>query len=304
MTFLDFIIQFPTEKSIIDYFVEVRFPKQPYCIHCGSVKVYRKNGNSQSRFFHCNDCSTEFSIFHGTIFYNSQTDLRKWFFAINTILLAKKGISALQLQREIGCTYKTVWRMLNRIRMAMGNEKDKKLFEAIVEIDETYVGGKPKKTNKFADNKQNNRGRGTSKTPVIGIKDRTTKGVYAKVALPNKEGKKLSGKQLLGVLLECCNPTATVMTDEFRSYGILDRKDSQFQRFVINHKENYVNGNIHTNGIEGFWSLFKRGFYGTYHKMSVKHMQNYLNEFCFRQNNLYNDGDLFELLVRQCVIAA
>jgi len=185
MTFLDFIIQFPTEKSIIDYFVAIRFPKQPYCIHCGSDKVYRKNGNSQSRFFHCNDCKTEFSIFHGTIFYNSQTDLRKCYFAINTILLAKKGISALQLQREIGCTYKTVWRMLNRIRTAMGNEKDKKLFEAIVEIDETYVGGKPKKTNKFADNKKNKRGRGTSKTPIIGIKDRTTKGVYAKVALPN-----------------------------------------------------------------------------------------------------------------------
>jgi len=304
MTFLEFNIQFPTEKSIIDYFVAVRFPTQPYCVHCGSNKVYRKNGNSQSRFFHCNSCSTEFSIFHGTIFYNSQTDLRKWFFAINTILLAKKGISALQLQREIGCTYKTVWRMLNLIRKAMGNEKDKQLFEAIVEIDETYVGGKPAKKNKHTDNKQNKRGRGTSKTPIIGIKDRTTKGVYAKIALPNKEGRKLTGKQLLAVLLECCKPNATVMTDEFRSYGILERKDSQFQRFVINHSESYVNGDIHTNGIEGFWSLFKRGFYGTYHKMSVKHMQNYLNEFCFRQNNLYNDkDDTFELLVRQCIVA-
>jgi len=164
--------------------------------------------------------------------------------------------------------------------------------------------GKPVKKNKHIDNKPNKRGRGTSKTPVIGIKDRTTKGVYAKVALPNKEGKKLSGKQLLAILLECCKPNTTVMTDEFRSYGILDRKDSEFQRFYINHSESYVSGDIHTNGIEGFWSLFKRGFYGTYHKMSLKHMQNYLNEFCFRQNNLYNDkDDVFELLVRQCIAA-
>jgi len=303
MTFLEFNFLFPTEKSVIDYFVEVRFGEQPYCIRCGSVKVYRKNGNSQSRFFHCNDCSTEFSIFRDTIFYNSQTDLRKWFFAINTMILAKKGISALQLQREIKCTYKTAWRMLNLIRKAMGNEKDRQLFEAIVEIDETYVGGKPRKKNIHADDKPLKRGRGTSKTPIVGIKDRTTRSVYAKVALPNKEGKKLSGKQLLAILLECCKPNTVVMTDEFRSYGILDRKGSQFQRFSINHKKAFANGNIHTNGIEGFWSLFKRGFYGTYHKMSVKHLQNYLNEFCFRQNNLYNKDDVFELLVRQCIAA-
>jgi len=304
MTFLEFNFLFPTEQSVIDYFVEVRFGTQPYCVHCGSTKVYRKRGVSQCRFFHCNDCKTEFSIFHGTIFYNSQTDLRKWFFAINTMLLAKKGISALQLQRQIGCTYKTVWRMLNLIRKAMGNEEERELFEAIVEIDETYVGGKPRRTNYHADYKPAKRGRGTSKVPVIGVKSRTTKGVYAKVALPDKDGRKLTGKQLLGILLECCKPNATVMTDEFRSYGILDKKDNQFKRFVINHKECYVEGDIHTNGIEGFWGLFKRGFYGVYHKMSLKHMQNYLNEFCFRQNNLYNDkDDLFELLVRQCIAA-
>ena len=166
MTFLEFGFLFPTKKSVIDYFVELRFGTQPHCIHCGSSKVYQKNGDSQSRFFHCNNCSTEFSIFHGMIFYNSQTNLRKWFFAINTILLAKKDISALQLQRKIGCTYKTAWRMLN-------------------------------------------------------------------------------------LLLR-------------QPHGILDRKD-----------------------------------------MSVKHMQNYLNEFCFRQNNLNKDSDdVFELLVRQCILAA
>ncbi|MEG1555329.1 MAG: transposase [Bacteroidales bacterium] len=98
--------------------------------------------------------------------------------------------------------------------------------------------------------------------------------MYERVALPNKEGEKLSGKQLLAILLECCKPNTTVMTDEFLSYGILEKKDSQFQRFVINRKESYANGNIHTNGIDEFWSLFKRGFYGTYHKMSLKHNAN------------------------------
>ena len=303
MTFLQFNSNFPTEEKIIDYFVNLRFPKTCQCVHCGSNRVYRKKGKSQSRYFHCNNCSTEFSVFHGTIFYNSQSDLRKWFFAINIILLAKKGISAMQLQREIGCTYKTAWRMLNMIRQAMGNEEEKQLFEAIVEIDETYAGGKPRKSNNPKIKSDNKRGRGTKKTPIVGVKDRNTKRVHVKVALPNKEGKKLSGKQLLGVLLDCCKSGTTVMTDEFASYGILNKKDSQFERFYINHKEGFVRGNVHTNGIEGFWSLFKRGFYGVYHQMSLKHMQNYLNEFSFRQNNLNNKGDVFGLLVKQCIIS-
>ena len=302
MTFLEFNSKFPTEETVLDYFVKLRFPEKHTCIHCGSDRVYRKRGISQSRYFHCNNCSTEFSIFHGTIFYNSLSDLRKWFFAINVILLSKKGISAMQLQREIGCTYKTAWRMLNMIRRAMGNEENKQLFEAIVEIDETYAGGKPRKPNNLEVKLDNKRGRGTSKTPIVGVKDRDTKRVHVEVALPNKEGKKLSGKQLLDVLLECCKPGATVMTDEFKSYGILDKKDSKFNRFYINHQKSFVNGDIHTNGIEGFWSLFKRGFYGVYHHMSLKHMQNYLNEFSFRQNNLGNDGDVFGLLVKQCII--
>jgi len=189
--------------------------------------------------------------------------------------------------------------MLNMIRQAMGNEEEKQLFEAIVEIDETYAGGKPRKLT----NSNNKRGRGTKKTPIIGVKDRTSKRVHVRVALPNKEGKKLSGKQLLDVLLDCCKPGTTVMTDEFRSYGILDKKDSQFERFYISHKECFAKGNVHTNGIEGFWSLFKRGFYGVYHHMSLKHMQNYLNEFSFRQNNLGNKGDVFGLLLKQCIIS-
>ncbi len=303
MTFLEFNNQFPTEETIVDYFVKIRFPETSKCIHCGSDRVYRKKGVNHSRYFHCNNCSTEFSVFHGTIFYNSQSDLRKWFYTINLMLIAKKGISAMQLQREIGCTYKTAWRMLSMIRKAMGNEEQKQLFEAIVEIDETYAGGKPRKFNNPEIKQDNKRGRGTSKTPIVGVKDRTTKCVHVKVALPNKEGKKLSGKQLLNVLLECCKPGATVMTDEFRSYGILDKKDSQFNRFYINHTEAFVKGNVHTNGIEGFWSLFKRGFYGVYHQMSLKHMQNYLNEFSFRQNNLNNGGDVFGLLVKQCILS-
>ncbi|MDR2057409.1 MAG: IS1595 family transposase [Dysgonamonadaceae bacterium] len=125
--------------------------------------------------FHCNNCSTELSVFQGTIFYNSQSNLRKWFFAINLILLAKKGIFAMQLQREIGCTYKTAGRMLNMIKQAMGNEEQKQLFEAIVEIDETYAGGKPRKSNNPEVKSENKRARGTSKTPIVGVKDRTTK---------------------------------------------------------------------------------------------------------------------------------
>ena len=203
MTFIELMKKFPTEESVIDYYIQIRYPYGVHCNHCGSVKVYQEHG--RRKVFSCNDCRSTFSPFKGTIFEHSSTDLRKWMYAIHLFLNGKKRISGMQLQREIGVTYKTVWRMLQQIRIAMGNATQKEFFDTIVEIDETYVGGKPRKHNDHDDSDGTSiptkRGRGTSKTPVIGVIDRNNKMVYARIALPNKDGKKLIAMQLMNVLV-------------------------------------------------------------------------------------------------------
>ncbi len=204
----------------------------------------------------------------------------------------------MQLQRQTGVTYKTAWRMLKQIREVMGNDCGKEMFEAIVEIDETYVGGKPRP----GDKKEHKRGRGSNKTPVVGLKERTSSKVVAQVAMPNKEGKKLSGKQLLSIIDRVVKDDSLIISDEFRSYGILDKKDSNYFHFTVNHSlGEYSNKRgVHTNGIESFWALVKRGIYGSYHHVSVKYLQSYINEFSFRQNNKDNPM-IFEKLLERCI---
>ena len=237
-----------------------------------------------------------------TIFEKSRTDLRKWMFAIHMFLNGKKGISGLQLQREIGVTYKTAWRMLQQIRIAMNNSENTQFVETVVEIDETYLGGKPKKNNKDDDDApKNKRGRGTSKTPIVGVVDRENKKVYARVALPNKAGKKLTGSQLISILKEVSKAENEniVISDEFSGYNSLSKNN--FVHLRIDHSAMYSDGDIHTNNIESFWATLKRGVYGIYHHISVKYMQRYVNEFCFRYNNRENKN-VFDLVLKQSVI--
>lgn len=206
-------------------------------------------------------------------------------------MVSRKGISALQLRREhgMGC-YQSAWRMLHLIRKSMGKEEYKDTFEAVVEIDETYVGGKPREENRHSENddyKRNKCGRGTSKTPVVGVTERSSGRIYARVALPNKDGKKLSGKQLLKILDDVCKKGTTVMTDQLNSYGILDgKKDNNFIHIKIDHNTTYSLGDgKHTNTIESCWAVLKRSVYGIFHHVSVKYLQQYVDEFCFRLNN-------------------
>jgi transposase-like protein len=202
--------------------------------------------------------------------------------------------------------------MLKQIRTAMGNEEMSKAFEAFVEIDETYIGGKPRKENAklykngnavLSEKPKPKRGRGTDKTPVIGVKERGTSRVYAQVALPNEKGQKLTGRQLLAILDKVCKDGTTVASDDFRGYCILDRGTANdFVHVTVNHSlGQFSAGNgIHTNNIENFWSLVKRQWTGTHHHYSIKHMQGYIDEMCFRQNNR-ESGQAFDTLLRQCV---
>lgn len=304
MTFFDFMEKFPTEKSVIKYFLKIRYNNALVCPHCGS-KVHVQHRNDKLKLCNCHNCKNTFSPFKNTIFEKSTTDLRKWFYAAHLFLNSKKGISGLQLQREIGVTYKTAWRMLKQIRSAMGNVDMSKAFEAMVEIDEAYIGGKPRKENNQIHGTAK-RGKGTKKTPVIGVKERGSNRVYAKVTLPDENGKKLTGKQLFNVLDAVCKNDAIVLTDDYYGYGFLDdekRNPNNYIHISVNHSlGQYSAGRgINTNGIESFWALLKRGILGIYHHVSVKYMQEYVNEFCFRQNN---GSGSFDELLKQGVLAA
>lgn len=301
MNYFEFQKKFDTELSVIKYFIQQRYPNGIYCPKCGATaNVYHRH--TSPRMCHCNNCKSEFSIFANTIFEKSDTDLRKWFYAINLVLISRKGVSAMQLKRELGVTYKTAWRMLKQIRQAMGNKDISKAFEAIVEVDETYAGGKPRKSNGKDDDDlpKAPRDRGTRKTAVIGIKERKSNKVYATVSLPDKNGKKLTGKELLSVLDKVCKDNTIVMTDDYTGYNILNYPHTNnFIRLSVNYSSgvfSICNG-IHTNGIESFWALLKRGIFGIYHHISVKYMQEYVHEFCFRLNDNTFDG-----LVKQCVL--
>jgi transposase-like protein len=285
---------FPTAEAVINYFLKIRYPNGVVCPHCGSVSVYHRT--EKPKLFDCKDCHNTFSPLTNTIFEKSSTDLVKWVYAVHLFLNAKKGISAKQLEREIDVTYKTSWRILHQIRKAMGNAENKKFFDTIVEIDETYVGGKPRKGHSKV-------GRGTDKTPVVGVIDRENKKVFTRLALPNGLGQKLTATQLIDILSEVSKQSNnnTIITDEFRGYDPLTKKG--FVHFRVNHSENYSDGNgVHTNNIESFWATLKRGVYGVYHHISVKHMQKYLDEFGFRYNN--RKENMFELVLKQSVFAA
>jgi transposase-like protein len=309
MDFLSFNAKFPTEKAVVDHYVRIRYHNVITCPHCGE-KVYVYRRRKLIKVVQCKNCNNSFSVLKGTIFEHSSTNMIKWFYAIHLFLNAKKGISGYQLQREIKVTYKCAWRILKQLRFAMGNEKNQRLFRTIVEIDETYVGGKPRRIYDENNNvlpkeqRQIKRGRGTKKIPVVGIKERKSGMIYARVMSANEEGKKLSGKQLIAVLDAVCRNKTKVITDDFRGYDILDKETEKgYKRFVVNHSiGQYSAGKgIHTNGIENFWSILKRGWYGIYHHISVKYLQYYVNEFCFR-NNHKNDINPFNSLLRQALI--
>jgi transposase-like protein len=303
MNFFEFNKKFPTQLSCIEAFIKHRYNNKVKCHHCQSSKVFHRKDFPKK--FDCISCRNSFSIFKGTIFEKSDTDLRKWMYAIHLFLNSKKGISGYQLQREIGVTYKTAWRMLKQIRIAMGNPESKEFEGMIVEIDETYVGGKPRKSNNKNDDDlfpPNKSGRGTKKEAVVGCVDRDNKTVFAQVMRKNRGGKKLTGKQLLDVLNQVVSQESIVISDEFKGYNIL-RKKTNHLHFRIDHSREYVSedGGIHTNNIENFWGTLKRGILGIYHHVSPQHLQKYLDEFCFRYNNRKNI-DAFSLVLKQAVL--
>lgn len=282
MNIISIYKQFPTQDDCIDYLEKVRWNHNPQCPYC---KSHNFTPMPHEHRYHCNNCNTSYSVTVGTIFHKTKLDLQKWFFAISLILNAKKGISARQLARDIDVNKNTAWYMGMRIRRAM--IEDRELMNGFVEIDETYVGGKPRK----GDGEVHKRGRGTKKTPVVGMAERGGK-VYAKVH------KKLDSKNLAQLVREHVNiRNAIIIRDEYSGYIRLKLFSNNR---VINHQKDYVDGDIHTNTIEGFWALLKRRIVVQYHKVSVRYLNRYICEFCYRYNHRKTDG-LFELTMQRAM---
>lgn len=265
--------KFATEERCIAHFERIRWPHGLRCIRCNSERVMKFDALGKTdkvrHLYECVDCRYQYSVTTGTIFHDSHTPLTKWFVAIYLICSGKKGISAKELQRQLGVTYKTAWYMAHRVRTAMSEDGEFcEKFAGIVEADETYVGGKRK----------GQRGRGSAnKVPVIAVKERTS----GKVRMQAVEN--VSASVLASFIREHVAAGSTMHTDEFNSYLWLD--SSEFAHHSVNHSERYVDGDVHTNGCENVWSLFKRGIVGVFHKVSAKYLPLYLDEFSFRFNN-------------------
>jgi transposase-like protein len=290
LTIPEFEAMFPHEDACRAYLRARRWPDGVHCPRCGNPKVY----DLASRKWHwqCEQCDPNgyrFSILVGTIFENTNKPLREWYRVVHMMLTSKKGISALQVKRVMGFgSYETAWSMCHKVRTAL--VEDVRKLGGIVEVDETYVGGKDK--NRHWDKKSESRGRGdTKKTPIVGAVKRKGNVVARVIDWVDRDILETFVRETVSTRV------SLLCTDD---YGGYNRLHHAYPHGVIDHSTgHHVVGAIHTNTIEGFWSIIKRGVVGTFHKVSKKYLPLYVAEFQFRYNNRMN-SDIFGTAIAGC----
>jgi transposase-like protein len=268
MNLVELIKDFADEKKCRTYIERLRWPNGIECPRCRSAKVYRIVKRDQLL---CSSCEYQFSVTVDTIFHDTHLPLWKWFLATCLLCESKKGISACQIQRSLGISYKTAWYLCHRIRAAMLEVAPEKLG-GTVEIDETYVAGKKRRW----------RAKGHVSV-VIGIRQRN--GDLRLIRA--KDAKSATVREIINANVG--GHVEVIMTDESAIYPYaLDKMQKNLHK-TINHSKEYAHGDVHTNTVESAFSLLKRGIVGTWHKVSAKHLPAYLDEMCFRFNNRKND---------------
>ena len=294
MNLIDIFEAFKSDEQCLEYLEQMRWPDGVRCPTCGGDKISRierqsKTKNKRNRVYQCleSTCKQQFSATAGTLFHDSHLPLKKWFMAIALMLNAKKGLSALQLQRDLKVNYRTAWYLNHRIREAMVDNDG--LLSGLVEIDETYVGGKTKR------NRRGSRGLDRPKDAVIGIIERGGRLRYRHIGKGS-----VSAKQARQAFDENVSPDVkAIVTDQSLIYPFGLPKEQLDKHFTVDHSHEYVSSElpgVHTNTIESAFSLLKRGIVGSFHKVSIKHLQRYLNEFSYRFNRR-EDADIFEQTV-------
>lgn len=279
-----------TEEQARDYFEAIRWPKGPDCAHCGSPRVTRLQGKStRPGLLKCKDCRKPFTVTVGTILEDSHIPLRKWVIGFHMMCSSKKGYSAKQLQRNLGlASYKTAWHLAHRIRYAMMAGPLADLLAGTIEVDESYIGGKPRR----GDRRIHKRGRGTAKTPVVALVER---GGDVRTRAVNS----VDAKTLRSALQDNVDRDSRIMTDELPAYRRATKGFEGGHLTVSHGLGEYSRDGINTNTAESFFALLKRGVYGTFHSVSRRHLHRYCQEFSFRWNNRdVTDGERTEAAIR------
>ena len=268
----EFFRRFPDDAAAEEWFEQQRWPTKTACPRCGSIRVARVKSRKPMPW-HCKDCRKYFSVKYGTVMQSSKLGMQTWLLAVFLMMTGLKGTSSLKLHRDLGVRQATAWHMAHRIREGMKIEDF--AFCGPVEADETYIGGREK--NKHKDKRMKAAGGPVGKAIVAGVKDRCSNRISAKVVPDTK------APTLTKLVADHVEPGTEVFTDEARGY--LPLSSMGYRHSSVSHSVGqYVDDQAHTNGMESFWSMLKRGYHGTYHQMSPEHLHRYVSEFSHRHN--------------------
>jgi len=290
MNLISIFNQFPDQQSCIAHLEQIRWADDPFCPLCGDCDVARKVEKGRQGRWNCHGCKSSFNVLSGTIFQGTHLPLQKWFLAVSLMVNAKKSLSSYQLARDLELTQRSAWYMQQRIRAAMASDEGA-LLQGIIEADETYLGGKPRHKDK-----NNKRGRGASgKTSVVGAVQREGE-VRAEVTEDTK------GRTILGFIEQSVDVSeSSLITDEYKAYT---NACKLMPHRVISHEEGYVDADdktLHTNTIEGFWSLLKRAWYGSHHKYTKGWSPLFVAEAVWKYNHR-KDDNVFDYFLRACFV--